>query len=202
MKLKMKSFGTSALLAAMALVGQDAGAHPSFQYGSNNGITYLKNSPIGYQVATAPTARGYNEDNIKISHGCDLNVTGTNVDPVVAVTWTWPRGDIANGIAPMSTGCDATGANCTGASFQPAVARIPDSGVKPNLNNVANPAGMGTATTLAAELIEGTTTGAPGSPEVPVTNVSGRMMFSGNLGYFNINKLRPAAALPALPSAA
>ena len=129
-----------------------------------------------------------------MGHGCDIHETGSNVDPVVAVSWLWPTGEGGPGNwakAPMSTGCDANGKLCTGASSQPAVARIPDSGQKANLNNAPNLPGMGTATTLAAELIEGANnTGTPSNPEAPITTLSGRLQFLGNLGYFKQNTAR------------
>jgi hypothetical protein len=213
MTFKLKTLTTSALLSALALTGQTASAHPSFVNGGNpNGINWKNNTPTfsssckqdpitlrwNCEDMVMGSVRGYMEDAIRIGHGCDIQDTGSNVDPVVANSWLWPTGKGGTGNwskAPMSTGCSASGNTCTGSATQPAVARIPDSSKKPNLNNAPNPDGMGTATTLASELIEGTTTGAPGSPEVPISTLNPpggqpRFQFAGNVGYFKTNVAR------------
>ena len=200
MTFKLKTLTTSALLSALALTGQTASAHPSFVNGGNpNGVSFKNNTPTTYQAQTTPTVRGYMEDAIRIAHGCDLLNTGSNVDPVVAVSWLWPTGKGGTGNwakAPLSTGCDATGANCDGYTTRASVAKVPDSSKKPNIDHADNPTGLGTATTLASELIEGTTTGAPADPAVPVTTLNpagwgaSRFQFAGNLGYFTTNVTR------------
>ena len=210
MTIKLKILTGSALLSALALNGPGVQAHPSFVNGGNpNGVNWRNNTPTfssscaqdpitlrwNCQDMVMGTRRGLMEDAIRIAHGCvkEPPLTGRNI--VAAVSWLWPTGKGGSGDwgrAPMSTGCSATGNNCTGTATQPSVARIPDSSQKPNLNNAPNPAGMGTATTLASELVEGTTTGAPAAPEVPVATLnlaSGqpRFQYAGNVGYFSTN---------------
>lgn len=213
MTFKLKTLTNSALLSALALTGQTASAHPSFVNGGNpNGVNWKNNTPLFSSSCTQDPItqrwncqdmdmgrrRGLMEDAIRIAHGCNKAPPETGRNIVQAVTWLFPTGKGGSGDwskAPMSTGCGATGRDCTGVSTQPTVARIPDSSQKPNINNAPNPAGMGIATTLAAELTEGTATGAPASPEVPVTTLnppSGqpRFQYAGNLGYFTTNVAR------------
>ena len=183
-----RTAGASLALTIAAAMGSNAFAHPSFLNGGMwNGSSFKNNTPTAYQTTVNASVRGVIEDAIRIGHGCDLDGVGGNTDPVVAVSWVWPEGKGANGwddgMAPMSTGCSAAGNECTGGGSQPAVARIPDSSKKAHLA-----AGQGVATTLASEIVEGTTSGAPTG--VPMTSVGGRMNFSGNLGYFVTNQLK------------
>lgn len=187
-RVNCKSAGASLALTVATLMGSNVSAHPSFLNGGQwNGSSFKNNTPTAYQTTQNASVRGVIEDAIRIGHGCDLDGVGGNTDPVVAVSWVWPEGKGAygwdDGMAPMSTGCDAAGANCTGGGSQPSVARIPDSTKKAHL-----PAGQGVATTLGSELVEGTTSGAPTG--VPITSIGGRMNFSGNLGYFVTNQLK------------
>lgn len=227
MTLKFKTLTAGALLTAMALAGSTASAHPSFVDGGNpNFATWQNNTPTAYKTTVNASVRGFFEDAIRMGHGCDIHETGSNVDPVVAVSWLWPTGEGGPGNwakAPMSTLCSVDGKACTDSSTQPVVARIPDSANKANYGrydcnnpdvvntfpgnttdeklaacNAANDAlakkqasGTATITTLAAELIEGTnSTGTPSNPEVPITTLSGRLQFLGNLGYFKQNTAR------------
>jgi hypothetical protein len=136
MTFKLKTLTTSALLSALALTGPTASAHPSFVNGGNpNGINWKNNTPTfsssckqdpitlrwNCEDMVMGTVRGYMEDSIRIAHGCDIQDTGSNVDPVVANSWLWPTGKGGAGNwskAPMSTGCSATGNNCTGSATQ------------------------------------------------------------------------------------
>lgn len=211
MNFELKTFASTALLATLAGSATVANAHPGYVDGGGAAYTgsWLNNTPTGYQSATALTKRGVNVDAIRIGHGCNLDdsADGKNDDPVVANTWIFPQGlgqrmsgnrIIDDGMAPMSTGCSDAGNKCTGAGSQPSVARIPDSTKKAHL-----PAGQGTATTLAAELVKANvtcTTNAqhvqtcvPGTPAFttdPISNLGGRFNFQGNLGYFKTNTLK------------
>ena len=151
---------------AVSLFTLEASAHPGWVIGTSNLTLTNRNAatttdPVTGKVTTNSTttasspSRGYLTDGIRISHGCS-NEDGTYNDvkksQVKAVSWVWPTGANAADPAPMSTGCDATGANCTGASTQPSVAIIPNSAQKPNYSNAAWAAGSGTAANLADHL--------------------------------------------------
>lgn len=191
--------GASTTLATAILIGGTSSvlAHPGFVNGGLANISTKRNTPTAYQQLATSSLRGYWEDAIRIGHGCNLDgsADGVNDSPVVANSWIWPQGN-SGGSAPMSTDCDATGANCTGAATQPAVARIPDSSTKAHLTS-----GRGTATTLANELVGGNTscTTDPAThvqtcvstpSTTPFTNVGYRMQFAGNLGYFKTNTVK------------
>ncbi|MGI9213348.1 MAG: hypothetical protein ACR2HF_12830, partial [Methylococcaceae bacterium] len=149
-------------------------------------------------------------EGIRIGHGCETDQKTEDGavlrDPVVAATWIWPQGKgtqvndsgkvTDDGMAPLSTGCDATNANCSGAGSQPSVARIADSSKKPS---DASGLGVGVATTLASELVHplvscttDPTTHAQTCVQSigtePVTTIGGRMQFLGNIGYFKNNR--------------
>lgn len=203
----LSTLTASVVLAILA--GSDAMAHPSFMDGGIGGYAFS----FGYDATTGQAtvnrtrpSRPTNVDSIQINHGCVGPDHVTITEPVAAVSWVWPKGEglklsgktvIDNGLAPMSTQCNSSGSQCTGAGTQPSVARIPDSTKKPNLGGVANPAGVGTATTLASELVHayipgcvtvGHSTTCSSSPStVPVTSLSGLAQFQGNLGYFKTN---------------
>jgi hypothetical protein len=199
----LKNSASSMAITALILSCGNAMAHPSFMNGGIGGkaLAFGYNPATG-QATTLMTApsRPTNDDAIQINHGCVGADRTTITESVVANSWIWPKG-LGDGMAPMSTGCDSTGAVCTGASEQPSVARIPDSSKKPNLNGADNPAGMGTATYLKDELVHAyvpscTTVGhsttcnsMPGSS--PVTSLDGLAQFQGNLGYFKNNVSRP-----------
>ncbi len=186
----LKTLVSSAALTALALACSNAMAHPGWVDGGGVGYTWKNNTATEAGATATPSARGFNVDAIRIGHGCANPDTGVNEVPVAAASWVWPKGlgqqvnangaIIDGGLAPMSTSCDASGANCTGGGSQPSVARIPDSSKKAHL-----PEGQGAATTLAAELVDGTSTG-PGTN--PIGTLSGRMQFQGNLGYFEMNR--------------
>jgi len=190
-------------VAALTIACGNAMAHPSFMNSGMGG----KVLAFGYDGSTGEAtvrmtlpSRPTNMDAIQINHGCVGPDHTTITEAVVANSWVWPKG-LGDGMAPMSTGCDAGGRSCTGAGEQPSVARIPDSGKKPNLNGADNPAGMGTATSLADELVHAyipacatvghstTCESEPGSN--PVTSLDGLAQFQGNLGYFRKNVSRP-----------
>ncbi|MGI9213225.1 MAG: hypothetical protein ACR2HF_12215, partial [Methylococcaceae bacterium] len=201
---------TAGAMAALALLSSNVSAHPGFVNGGGVGYTWKNNTPAAAGATITPTARGYNIEGIRIAHGCENGKTAADGsalrDPVVAATWIWPQGKgtqvndsgkvTDDGMAPLSTGCDATGANCTGADGQPSVARIADSSKKPS---DASGLGVGVATTLASELVhpliscttDPTThvqTCAQSAGTNPVTTIGGRMQFLGNVGYFTTNR--------------
>lgn len=192
---------SSALTLALALASHQAVAHPSMVNGGVPNIKWNDNTPTAYQTLKSSSLRGYWIDGIRIGHGCNLDGSedGINDNPVVANTWIWPQGNSGN--APMSTGCDATNKNCTGAATQPSVQQIPDSSKKAS---DASGKGLGPATSLAAELVGGDTqcttdptthvqtcVSKPGT--TPITTVGGRMQFLGNLGYFKQNVVKKYA---------
>jgi len=202
-----------AATAALLFIGSTAMAHPGFVNGGGVGYTWKNNTPAGVGVTATPTARGYNVEGIRIAHGCEngkflADGTTADRDPVVAASWIWPQGKGQlvdpltgkirdDGMAPLSTGCDTSGANCTGADSQPSVARIKDSSKKPS---DASGLGVGVATTLASELVGGNTScttdptthvqtcnSTPDNTK-PITTLGGRMQFLGNVGYFTANR--------------
>ena len=184
-------------------------AHPGLVDGGGVGYTWKNNTPTEAGKVITPNARGYNIDAIRIGHGCDTgktNADGSVIrDPVVANSWIWPQGKgqqvnaagkiVDDGMAPMSTGCDASGANCTGGGSQPAVARIKDASKKAH-----DPLGQGTATRLEDELVGSLATCTTDAvthvqtclsspdPTKPVTTLGGRMQYLGNVGYFKTNR--------------
>lgn len=202
----------TAALSALILLSSNAMAHPGFVNGGGVGYTWKNNTPTEAGKVITPSARGYNIEGIRIGHGCEkadgsLNADGSAArDPVAAASWIWPQGKgqqvnatgkiVDDGLAPLSTNCDASGANCTGADSQPSVAQIADSSKKPS-----DPSGLGVgvATTLGAELVHPnascttdptthvqTCNAAPSTD--PVTTIGGRMQFQGNVGYFMTNR--------------
>ncbi|MCX7068558.1 MAG: hypothetical protein NTW85_12835 [Methylococcales bacterium] len=195
----LKNSASSLAMTALALACGNAMAHPSFMNGGIGGKALAFAPATATTVMTAPS-RPTNDDAIQINHGCVGADRVTISEAVVANSWIWPKG-LGDGMAPMSTGCDSSGASCLGVSEQPSVARIPDSSKKPNLNGADNPIGMGSTTRLENELVHAsvsscTTVGhsttcnsVPGSS--PVTSLGGLAQFQGNLGYFNSNVSRP-----------
>ena len=199
----LKNSPYSTAMTALTLACSNAIAHPSFMNGGVGG----KASAFGYDPSTGQAtvrmttpSRPTNTDAIQINHGCVGPDHRSITEAVVANSWIWPKG-LADGMSPMSTGCNASGSNCTGADEQPSVARIPDSSKKPNLNGADNPDGMGTATYLADELVHayipscttvGHSTTCDSEPSSnPVTSLDGLAQFQGNLGYFKKNVSRP-----------
>ena len=196
MNASLKHGAAATLVSAVVLsVSAPADAHPSFVNGGLANIWTARNTPTKYQEVVQSSRRGYWEDAIRVAHGCNLDGSADDVndDPVVANTWIWPIG--TSGLAPMSTGCDATGANCSGAGTQPSVARIPDASKKAH-----DPLGQGQPTTLAQELVApgdvncttvGHSTTCTSVPSTtPISDLGQRMQFSGNLGYFKFNVSR------------
>ena len=199
----IKNSTCSAAMTALTLVCGNAMPHPSFMVGGVGGkvLAFGYDSGTGEATVQMKTpSRPTNMDAIQINHGCVGPDHTTITEAVVANSWIWPRG-LGDGMAPMSTGCDAGGRNCTGAGEQPSVARIADSGKKPNLNGADNLDGMGTATSLADELVHayipgcttvGHSTTCESEPGLnPVTSLDGLAQFQGNLGYFEKNVSRP-----------
>jgi hypothetical protein len=179
--------------AIITLFSLEASAHPGWVVGNSNQAFTNRNPATSTSPATgvvttntatttSTPSRGYLTDGIRISHGCsDANGTYTDVKSaqVKAVSWVWPTG--ANGAdpAPMSTGCDITGANCTSSSTQPSVATIPNSGQKPNYNGPWA-AGMGTQASLADHLCTDSTCAAK------ISNIGNWFTPQGNFTYFKL----------------
>lgn len=178
-------------LTLVAWAAADAYAHPGWVNGTSN-LSLINRVPASatnpqtgvVTEASSPTAaaaasRGFQVDGIRISHGCQSESgkyeRGSAVD---AVSWIWPTGEDPAGLAPMSVGCDASGANCTGAGTQPAVATIPNASQKANYNGQPWPAGTATATTLAEHLC------VDASCAQRVTSLRDRFTPLGNLAYF------------------
>lgn len=192
MHFKIHALASSSILGLLALYSSQGLAHPDWYIGGIN-VSTTTPGPTG-EVTRNPRDNGSRVDSIRINHGCDG-------EAIEGVSWLWPAGlgkrmsgnrVIDKGMAPMSTQCDPTGRNCTGAGEQPSVATIPNSALKPTV-----PEGQGTATTLAEHLVEPTNinctsvnhsyscTWSPG--ETPITTLAGRMKFQGNLNYFRTN---------------
>ena len=202
MKIKTPGLLTGGLLAALALPLQQAQAHPGYIDGGSARLGAYNVTPTGETITFATAGRGYAVDAIRISHGC-TDEAGAYTQPVTANSWVWPMGlgerrsgrrVIDDGMAPMTT-CDVKNDKneCIGAGKQPSVARIPNSG-----KNASDPLGQGTATTLVNELVEpqiiecktvGHSTTCTWAPSTtPVTNLSGRMTYLGNIPYFAVNQ--------------
>ena len=151
----LKNSTYSAAMTVLTLACGNAMAHPSFMNGGVGGNVFAFGYDSGTGEATVQMntpSRPTNMDAIQINHGCVGPDHHTITEAVVANSWIWPKG-LGDGLAPMSTGCDAGGRNCTGAGEQPSVARIPNSGKKPNYNGADSPEGMGTPTSLADEVV-------------------------------------------------
>lgn len=202
--MKLKTIATASALSAMGLCGTNADAHPGWVTGNSN-LTITNRIPAsttnpetgvttpatGATSASSPS-RGFLEDGIRIGHGCS-NESGqySTGSAVNAVSWIWPTGENPSDPAPMSTGCDAKGANCTGAATQPSVATIPDSSQKPNYNNAAWAPGTATAANLADHLcVSGLNSNgaADYTCAKPVTSLADRFTAQGNMGYFKTFK--------------
>jgi len=204
MKIKTTGLLTGGLLAALTLPLQQAQAHPGYIDGGSARLGAYNVTPTGETITFATAGRGYAVDAIRISHGC-TDDTGVLNQPVTATSWYWPMGlgerksgrrVVDDGMAPMTT-CDVKNdlGECIGAGKQPSVARIPNSG-----KNAFDPLGQGKATSLSSELVEplidfnncttiGHRTTCPWGPgTTPITNLSGRMTYLGNIPYFAVNQ--------------
>ena len=182
----------TATFTALSLFSALSHAHPGWVMGTSN-LTLTNRGPASVTdpitgvttpakaaTSAAGASRGYLEDGIRIGHGCS-NDDG-QYDPktatVNAVSWIWPTGENASDLAPMSTGCDEAGKNCTGSATQPSVATIPNSGQKPNYKNAAWPAGVATAANLSEHLCVSKDCTAR------VTSLGSLFTAQGNQGYF------------------
>ena len=178
--------------ATLALgLAQTAYAHPGWVVGTSN-LTLTNRGPGAVTdpatgvttpaksatTATSPS-RGYLEDGIRIGHGCsnDDGAYDAKTSPVNAVSWIFPTGENANDPAPMSTGCDTAGKNCTGSATQPSVAIIPNASQKPDYGKPW-PAGIATAANLSDHLC--TTKDCTAR----VTSLANQFTGQGNQGYF------------------
>lgn len=191
--MKLKKIAAASALSLAALSGQPVQAHPGWVLGTSNlsmtnrvpaettspatGVS----TPATNATSSAAPARGFLEDGIRVSHGCSNEAgqygKGSAVD---AVSWIWPTGEDPAASAPMSTGCDVGGANCTGAGTQPSVATIPNSSQKPNYNNAPWAPGTASAATLADHLCT------DASCNQRVTSLRGNFTALGNAGYFKV----------------
>ena len=189
---KMNPWLTRTASASLALgLAQTAHAHPGWVMGTSN-LTQTNRGPAAVTdpatgvvtpaksatSATSPT-RGYLVDGIRIAHGCSNHdgAYDAKSSPVNAVSWIWPTGENASDPAPMSTGCDATGKNCTGTATQPSVATVPNASQKPDYGKPW-PAGMATAANLADHVC--TTKDCTAR----VTSLANQFTAQGNQGYF------------------
>lgn len=202
--MKLTTIAKASTLTVMYLCGTQASAHPGWVVGTSNlsltnrvpaSVTTPadgKVTPSASATTVTSPSRGYLEDGIRISHGCsDENGKYGKGSAVEAVSWIWPTGENSNDLAPMSTGCDAAGGNCTGTGTQPSVATIPNAGQKPNYNNAAWEAGTATAANLADHVcVSGAITKSDGTtaPDYTcaqkVTTLADRFNPQGNPAYF------------------
>jgi hypothetical protein len=193
--MKLKTIATASALTMTGLCGTNADAHPGWVTGNSN-LTITNRAPASTTnpetgaatPATSDTSasspsRGFLEDGIRISHGCSSEDSSYGAGSAVnAVSWIWPTGANSGDPAPMSTGCDAKGTNCTGAATQPSVATIPNSAQKPDYNNAAWTPGTATAANLSDHLC------VDSSCAQRVTSLADRFTAQGNLGYFKTFK--------------
>ncbi|MGZ8216874.1 hypothetical protein [Methylomagnum sp.] len=196
--MKLKHIAATSALTVICLSGPNAHAHPGWVSGTSN-LTLTNAVPASVTDPadpnkvtnnTSPTtssapSRGYLEDGVRIGHGCS-NEAG-QYEPgsaaVNAVSWIWPTGENANDPAPMSTGCDVGGANCTGSSTQPSVATIPNSSQKPNYNNADWAPGTATAANLADHLCVATSA-TDATCASKVASLAKNFTAQGNPAYF------------------
>lgn len=191
MNTKLQKIILTSSITVLLGVSQSASAHPGWVTGTsalaltNRGPSSVTDpvtgvtTPAKSATSSASPTRGYLEDGIRIGHGCSSEDGSYDpkTAPVNAVSWVWPTGENASDPAPMSTGCDTAGKNCTGSGTQPSVATIPNSGQKPDYGQPW-PAGMATAANLADHVC---TTAAC---TARVNSLASNFTAQGNQGYF------------------